>query len=562
MSNHHLPPVVKPEVWQIVELVRNAAEGKLRIPNFQRPFVWDRNRMLELLDSIRKRYPVGSLLVWDTEERVSSKGTIGLIKIPKDVKGGTSLVLDGHQRISTLTGALIEPSKNSYSEDDPDPERWEIWFNADKMEFEHLRAKDHSEVWHFPMRKLIDTFSFLQECQRMLEKGGKNGQRFVKNTQELLRSFLDQQIPVVKIKNTDLSQAVNIFARLNSTGKKISADEMVAAITYNEERTPLADHIDELAEILTGWGFGKTNRTIILRAILACMGEDIYSTNWSRFDDRKQDDKQDKLHDFHKKLDTVIEAAKISVEEAAKFLHEQLGVKHDRLLPYAQQIVVLAAFFYECKNPTQQQQNFLKRWFWVSSFTGWFASGNPSRVSALVKEMRDKISKNPDPQSLDNMRMDEPAQSFPKYFDTRSARTRTWLLMMLELQPCDTKGDPVEEPWNLVGDYGLSYVAATVKDKDLSSSPANRLLKLNPKDRAQAMNWLITLNPETDGNILASHGVPADKLYLLQEGKRDEFLQERRNHLIDLEKAFMKKKGVALPLNLTPKPAPIDTDMD
>lgn len=550
MSNNQLPPVVKPEVWQIVELVRNAAEGKLRIPNFQRPFVWGRNRMLKLLDSIRKRYPVGSLLVWETEEPVSSKENIGLIRIPEKSKGGTLLVLDGHQRISTLTGVLIEPPEDSIFEDDPDPGRWTIWFNAKEEIFEHLRDKDTPEAWHFPMRKLIDTFSFLHECQRMLNDGGEDGPRFVKNTQELLRSFLDQQIPVVKIKNTDLSQAVNIFARLNSTGKKINADEMAAAITYKEGRKSLADHIDELTEILAGWGLGRTNRTIILRAILACMGDDIYSTKW----DRSEKDK-----DFYKKLDKAIDSVKNAIELAARFLHEQLGVKHDRLLPYAQQLVVLAAFFYYCGSPTQHQQNFLKRWFWVSSFTGWFASGNPSRVSALVKEMRDEVSKNLVPQSLENMRMNEPAQSFPKYFDTRSARTRTWLLMMLELQPQDAEGDPVKEPWQLIGEYGLSYIAATVKDKNLRSSPANRILKLDPKNRAQAMNWLVQLNPETDGDVLASHGIPADKLYLLQDGKRDEFLQARRDYLIDLEKDFMRKKQVALPLDPTPKAAPIDT---
>lgn len=123
----------------------------------------------------------------------------------------------------------------------------------------------------------------------------------------------------------------------------------------------------------------------------------------------------------------------------------------------------------------------MHRWFWVSSFTGWFASGNPSRVSALVKEMRDVISKDPVPQSLENMRMDEPAEPFPKYFDTRSARTRTWLLMMLELQPCNMEGVPVKESWNSVGEYGLSYIATGVKDKNLRSSPANRILRLDPK---------------------------------------------------------------------------------
>lgn len=112
---------------------------------------------------------------------------------------------------------------------------------------------------------------------------------------------------------------------------------MAAAITYKEGRSSLANYIDDLTEILTGWGLGKTNRTIILRAILACMGDDIYSTKW----DRSEKDK-----DFYDKLDKGIDSVKNAIEQAAKFLHEQLGVKHDRLLPYAQQLVVLAAFLW------------------------------------------------------------------------------------------------------------------------------------------------------------------------------------------------------------------------
>lgn len=68
------------------------------------------------------------------------------------------------------------------------------------------------------------------------------------------------------------------------------------------------------------------------------------------------------------------------------------------------------------------------------------------------------------------------------------------------------------------------------------------------------MNWLVHLNSETNRKILTSHGIPADKLHLLQEGKRDKFLQERRDYLVNLEREFMEKKGLlclwTLPLNL------------
>jgi len=556
MDNRQLSPVVKPETWQIFELVREAVAGKLRIPNFQRPYVWRREQMRELLDSIRRRYPIGSLLVWETGGGVSYKTNIGPIRIPDKEESVTSLVLDGHQRISTLTGSLFEPSSDCQLEDDPDPGRWEIWFDAKQEDFVHLRKGEQPEAWHFPMRKLMDTLAFLNECERMKREGGQDGELFVRRTQELLRVFVDQQIPVVRIKNTDLLQAVNIFARLNSTGKKISADEMAEAITYKEDgKMTLSGHITNLAEMLDGYGFGKIDRTIILRAILACMGEDIYRTDWTRFDDQQRSELQ-------RKLDSFISATMTAMEHAADFLNH-LGVKHDRLLPYAQQLVVLTAFFHGCNKPTLQQCEFLQRWFWVSSFTGWFASGNPSRVSALVREMGDRVAKNPVPIGLENMRMDEPAQPFPKDFDMRSARTRTWLLLLLSLQPRDIEGNIHEDPWRLVAEHGpnaVSYLAATVKSKELSASPTNRVLRLNPKDRTQAMNWLTKLRPALSDIILHSHGIPSNSLPLLSEGDRDGFLQARREYLINLELNFMKDKGVVPPVDPTPQPAPIDVD--
>jgi Protein of unknown function DUF262 len=555
MDYRQFSPVVKPETYQIFEIVRDAVAGRLRIPNFQRSYVWRRDQMLELLDSIRRRYPIGSLLVWETGEEVSFKTNIGPIRIPQQSEFVTSLVLDGHQRISTLTGSLMEPTAGTQLEDDPDPGRWEIWFDAKSEDFLHLGKGEQPQSWHFPMRKLMDTVAFLDECERMRRDGGAGGELYVRRAQELLRVFVDQLIPVVKIKNTNLLQAVNIFARLNSTGKKISADEMAEAITYKEDGKTLAYHITELTEVLDGYGFGGIDRTIVLRAILACMGEDIYRTDWTRFDDSKRSELQ-------RKLEAVIRPTMAAMEQAAKFLNH-IGVNHDRLLPYAQQLVVLTAFFHGCNQPTIQQQNFLTRWFWVSSFSGWFASGNPSRVSALVREMGEKVARHSSPDSLENMRMDEPAQPFPKDFDMRSARTRTWLLFLLSLKPIDSEGQVYTEPWRLVashGPYALGYIAATVKDKELSASPTNRILRLEPTNRSQAMNWLTKLKPEICDVVLKSHGIPPSSLRLLQEGDRDEFLRVRRDYLINLEIDFMKKKGVTVPSDITPKASPIDNE--
>ena len=51
---------------QIITLLDALTEGSLRVPRFQRDFVWERSKIVALLDSIFKEYPIGSFFLWET----------------------------------------------------------------------------------------------------------------------------------------------------------------------------------------------------------------------------------------------------------------------------------------------------------------------------------------------------------------------------------------------------------------------------------------------------------------------------------------------------------------
>lgn len=554
-------PEVKPEIVFIFELLNEVRAGKLRIPKFQRSYVWRRQQMTELLDSINLQYPIGSLLVWETEEQVSSHNRIGPLTVPTVTSGLAAHVLDGQQRLSTLTGVLMASSDSSNDrDDDEDPGRWRVWFNIRENNFEHPKSSDaEPEPWHFPMWKLLDTVSFLEESQRILKDNGDNGASYVKKVQDLLQRFQSYKVPVIRIKNTGLNQAVEIFARLNSKGQPMSADEMVSALSYREDQTskPLSEHISDILDALDGYGFGKIDRVIILRALLAILKEDIYRTDWTRFTDNKRSELKDKLP-------AAVGKTQAALVRSAEFLHS-LGVYNHRLLPYAMQLVVLSVFFEACQAPTSEQRKFLERWFWVSSFTSWFASGNPSRWERLLKEFREHVANDPNPMLLENMRFDEPAQAFPKVFDMRSARARTLLLVVLAQKPRNIQGQVIENPWESISEHGplaIGYISANVKDRSLASSPANRILRLDTNERSQAKNWLITLgnNTENDALILKSHAIPVEALPCLRNGDSVEFLKRRLDYLVQLERDFIEQKGVIPPLDREVRPAAIDTE--
>ncbi len=74
-------PIVKPEVTFLSDVLTEIEKGSIRIPNFQRDFVWRPSDMLALFDSILKGYPIGSLLLWETTDGYQSRPKVGPIPI-------------------------------------------------------------------------------------------------------------------------------------------------------------------------------------------------------------------------------------------------------------------------------------------------------------------------------------------------------------------------------------------------------------------------------------------------------------------------------------------------
>ena len=72
---------VVPEVVFLGKLVERVAAGRIRIPRFQRSFVWKQPDLSTLLDSVLRGFPIGSILVWDTEANMESTSRIGPVEI-------------------------------------------------------------------------------------------------------------------------------------------------------------------------------------------------------------------------------------------------------------------------------------------------------------------------------------------------------------------------------------------------------------------------------------------------------------------------------------------------
>jgi hypothetical protein len=214
--------------------------------------------------------------------------------------------------------------------------------------------------------------------------------RWVNRAQEVARAIQSYRIPLVEIKTNNLSIAVESFSRLNKKGRSIGQDEMFSALTYEEGSKPTPFTLRPRSTNCSKTWFVQVSAKSIGRffcepfsrrqvSICTAPTGPASATRSNRM--------------FAINFPKRSRKRPRGLVDARRFLREELRILNARMLPYSMQLVALSAFFGRCASPTNEQKALLKRWFWSSSFAGWFGSGNPARVRRLVDEFRDKLSK-------------------------------------------------------------------------------------------------------------------------------------------------------------------------
>ncbi|MFP4529180.1 MAG: DUF262 domain-containing protein [Candidatus Kapaibacterium sp.] len=89
------------------DLLRNVDNGKIQLPEFQRDWIWDDERIIALLSSVGKSFPIGVVMMLETgnSEYLFKFRTIE--GVPERDKNPESLILDGQQRITSLYQSIF-----------------------------------------------------------------------------------------------------------------------------------------------------------------------------------------------------------------------------------------------------------------------------------------------------------------------------------------------------------------------------------------------------------------------------------------------------------------------
>ena len=129
---------ITPASIKIDKLISRIEDGDVKIPAFQRGFVWNEEQVIELLDSIYHDYPIGSILLWSSNETLKSTRNLCGFMIPdRPPEYPVNYVLDGQQRLSTIYAAFCK-DRTPHDEDSQfgiGPEMFDIYFDLDNKEF-------------------------------------------------------------------------------------------------------------------------------------------------------------------------------------------------------------------------------------------------------------------------------------------------------------------------------------------------------------------------------------------------------------------------------------------
>jgi hypothetical protein len=358
------PREPKPSVDRLDELARRILSGDILLPKFQRNFVWERPQIRELLDSIARNYPIGSVLLWQSEEELRSERRIADLDVELPRAGyPVNYLLDGQQRLSAVVGAMYWTGNDPRS-------RWNLVYDLRRRVFEHLDTVDDPPLHRIRLNKLSDATLFFRHVASLDTLSAPDRSELKEEAEQLFNRFKDYKIATVTLGNMPLQDVAPIFERINSTGTPLTIVDLMRAATWSPD-FDLLDSIDEIRDELVDKGFGAIDRKVILRNVSAAAGRGFSA------------DSIDQLrHETVEDLKVAVTGARESYKRAVDYLSTQIGVPGFDVIPYANQLTVLTEVFRLVPSPSAVQYAAISRWFWKTALAGYFSGWNTGEMTS------------------------------------------------------------------------------------------------------------------------------------------------------------------------------------
>lgn len=439
--------------------------GQIKLPMFQREFVWEKEQSSKLIDSILKGFPIGTFIFWKTKEELRSYKEVGNHKLPDTPKGDyVQYILDGQQRITSLYAIRkgIRITKDGREVDyrdifinlDHDPEHDEQIVVTERQEGKRFLSVHRALTSQ--VTDLLDEFP---------------DRDTLKQIEAYKNKLTNYDFSTITIKDYPIEVACEVFSRINTGGKALTVFEIMVAKTYDETKgfdlaekyELLRDGSDDEKECLTAAKFETLPESIIMQCVAAITLRAVRSKDILKI-----------------RRETFIdnwEPMKAALFMAIDFIRSELRVPVSQLVPYPALLVPLAYFFHTTgnKKPSNERVRLLEQFFYWVGLTERYSSATESKLGEDFNKM-DSIAKGAMP-SYSSTELSITSQAIEEtWFSAGNAYCKAILCLLAYQQPksFDTNGMVILDNSNLKiassrnyhHFFPKAYLANVAKDKE------------------------------------------------------------------------------------------------
>lgn len=412
----------------LYEILKDVNSGKIQLPDFQRGWVWDDNRIKGIIASVAKSFPIGAIMLLETGNeniRFKTKPVEGAIGV-----NGTKpemLILDGQQRITSLYQAII--TNRVVNTQNAKGYAIKRWYYIDMVKALDSGSDLEEAIFSINENKIITEnigrdivldlssedkeFKNLMYPVSMVDEYDEWRTKFIEYwdyekdkikfwnefEKSIIKGFNGYNLPVIVMKKENPKEAVcQVFEKVNTGGVSLTVFELLTA-TFASDDFDLKEDWEKITSRFKPYKvLGNTSNTDIIQAIT------LFST-YKKKNELFASDKSENipavsakrkemlnlsLNDYVSYRDEIlkgfIKASKILVEN---------HIFNSRDLPYSTQLVPMAAIIAQLGDKIDNigNKNKLMRWFWCGVFGELYGSANETRYALDMIQVTDWIEK-------------------------------------------------------------------------------------------------------------------------------------------------------------------------
>lgn len=415
----------------IKELMEKIKSGKIQLPDFQRDWVWDDNRIRALIASITNNFPVGAAMFLDygnKEVRFKYRPVEGA---PETDDEPEKLILDGQQRLTSIYSAMCN-EKPVKTKTDTGKEIFRFYYidikkavtaDVDRIDAIISVPENKKITSDFGRNILLDLSSREKEFENkmfplniMFDGSANdwswdyfdayNGDPEIRNEykkfkEEILERVTGYKIPVITLEKDTPKEAVcQVFENVNTGGVSLTVFELLTAIFAMDNTCNLREEWKQLCEKIFDEGILKSItatdfitactllKSYALKQTVSCKKKDVLNLKLSEYRQFKE----------------ILTAGFI---EAKNFLFEEkIFVSRD--LPYTTQLIPLAVICALLKeknllgNAAVREK--IRAWYWCGVFGELYGSATETRyVNDVVDVMKQICDNGATPKTVNDM---------------------------------------------------------------------------------------------------------------------------------------------------------------